>query len=52
MHPYYQKNFTIPLEAYKHAKEYYEEAITLPYYPAMTDDEVARVIEAVKELVG
>jgi len=49
-HPYYQKL------GYKkglcpNAEKYYEEAITLPIFPAMTDKDVKDVINAVKKVV-
>jgi dTDP-4-amino-4,6-dideoxygalactose transaminase len=34
------------------AERYYEEAITLPLFPAMTDDDVGRVRGALVEALG
>lgn len=49
-HPYYQKlgyqKGICPL-----AESYYEEAITLPLYPKMSDDEVKRVIDSVIRVI-
>ncbi|WP_313802805.1 DegT/DnrJ/EryC1/StrS family aminotransferase [Cytobacillus sp.] len=35
-----------------HAESYYEEAISLPIFPAMTDSDVQDVIDAVLETVA
>lgn len=52
MMPYYRENFDIGLDSYKEALSYYKEALTLPLYPAMTDDQVKQVIKAVKKVIG
>lgn len=52
MNPYYQKNFNIPDESIKNAVEYYHQAVTLPLYPAMENEDVDRVIHAVSKLIG
>ncbi len=52
MMPYYRENFDIGLDSYKEALSYYKEALTLPLYPAMTDDQVKQVIQAVKKVIG
>jgi len=50
--PYYRKEF-----GYKHgdlpnAEKYYEQALSLPLYPRMTDDEVGHVIKHVKRVLS
>lgn len=34
------------------AEAYYSEALTIPLFPTMTDDQISRVIEAVREVAG
>ena len=52
MMPYYRDNFDISLDSYKEALNYYREALTLPLYPAMTNDQVRQVVESVKKVIG
>jgi UDP-2,4-diacetamido-2,4,6-trideoxy-beta-L-altropyranose hydrolase len=52
MHPYYQKNMTINPSSYSIAKSVYEQIITLPLYPTMTDDDVYDVMFAVKRVLN
>lgn len=48
LQPYYRKlGYTIG--ECPEAEKYYERAITLPLYPKMTDDEVRKVVDLVKE---
>lgn len=49
-HPYYQK-LGWKRGAFPVAEAAYERLITLPLFPAMTDDDVARVIEAVSSVL-
>jgi UDP-4-amino-4,6-dideoxy-N-acetyl-beta-L-altrosamine transaminase len=48
--PYYRDLGFNPAD-WPEAERYYAEAITLPLYPAMTDDEQERVIEAVSQVL-
>lgn len=50
LQPYYQK-LGYRAGACPQAERYYEQAITLPLYPKMTDDDVKTVIAAVKEVL-
>jgi perosamine synthetase len=52
MLPYYQNNYPTPLENYKEALSYYREALTLPLYPTMKDEDVKKVIDSVKRIIG
>ena len=52
MNPYYQQEFNIPEENYETAASYYKQAVTLPMYPAMSDEDVNRVVHAVTRLIG
>ncbi|MCP4367664.1 MAG: DegT/DnrJ/EryC1/StrS family aminotransferase [Deltaproteobacteria bacterium] len=51
MHPYYRDTYGHKPEDFPVAYETYKRIISLPIYPKMTDDDVGRVVEAVKELV-
>jgi len=48
-HPYYQSLNYNP-ENYPYAEAYYRQALSIPLFPAMSDDEVQRVIRAVSAL--
>ena len=50
--PYYQTQFGYKAGDYPVAEAYYERALSLPLYPKMTDDDVAQVIAAVREVVS
>jgi perosamine synthetase len=43
--PYYRDTLGVPQDQCPAAEEYYAGAITLPLFPAMTDDDVDRVVE-------
>ncbi len=49
-HPYYQ-NLGFKRGQFPLAEDYYARAISLPIFPRMTDDDVASVIERVKQAV-
>lgn len=49
--PWYEKTYGVRRGLCPNAEAYYEEALALPLYPKMTDDDVERVIRAVKESV-
>jgi len=51
LQPYYRKTYGYCPGDYPIAEEYYRQAVTIPLYPAMTDDDVARVIAAVRESI-
>lgn len=46
-HPFYRDAFGCEAEDFSHAEWAYERIISLPIFPAMTDDEVRYVIDAV-----
>jgi perosamine synthetase len=52
LHPYYERAFGYREGDYPVAERYYERAITLPLFPAMSDRDVDDVITAVKKVVG
>ena len=47
--PWYERTYGVRRGLCPEAEAYYEEALALPLYPKLTDDDVARVIQAVKE---
>lgn len=50
-HPHYRRLGFKP-EDYPNAKKYYQEALSIPLFFDLTDDQQGRVISAIKELVG
>ncbi len=48
--PYYQNKYGYGLGGFPVAEAYYEKCLSLPLYPAMTDEQVEQVIAAVKGL--
>lgn len=51
LQPYYKKEFGYKAGDFPVAENYYDKALSLPMYPKMTDNDVKRVITAVKELL-
>lgn len=51
-HPYYKNKFCYNFSEFVNSEYIYERIISLPIYPSMTDDDVDRVIEAVKDVVN
>ena len=49
--PWYERKYGIRRGLCPGAEAYYEEALALPLYPKLTDDDVARVIGAVRETI-
>lgn len=50
-HPHYRRLGFKP-ENYPNAQKYYQEALSIPLFYELTDDQQERVISAIKELVG
>jgi perosamine synthetase len=50
--PYYRENFGCRRGNFPKAEAYYDEALTIPLFPAMSDADVERVIGAVMETVS
>ena len=46
---YYKQRFKINPEEYPVTEKYFKNTITIPLFPAMSDDDVTRVIESVKK---
>ena len=50
-HPFYRSRFKLKKGLCPQAEKAYERIITLPIFPAMSDDEIKRVAETVSELI-
>lgn len=50
--PFYKNTFGYKDGDYPVAEKYYEQELSLPLYPGLSDEDVENVIEAVKEVVG
>lgn len=50
--PYYKNTFGYKDGDYPIAEKYYEQELSLPLYPGLSDDDVNTVIKAVKEVIG
>jgi len=50
LQPWYRRNYGYGLGQCPVAEAYYQRALSLPLFPAMTDDDVAKVIHSVKIL--
>ncbi len=51
LQPFYQTKFGYKQGDFPVAEKYYNRAITLPLYPAMTEEQIAKVIKVVKEII-
>ena len=52
LQPYYRKNFGFKAGDFPQAERYYQEALSLPLYPELTEEEQDMVVSAIKELHG
>jgi perosamine synthetase len=50
LHPYYQKTWGYRPGEFPVAEDYFDRCISLPIYPAMTDEDVNHVIEGLREI--
>jgi dTDP-4-amino-4,6-dideoxygalactose transaminase len=51
-HPYYQKQFGWKAEDYPHAMRIGRQTVSLPLSPKLTDNDVDRVVQAVKKILN
>lgn len=49
--PYYRKHFLINPRTFPQAERYYEECLSLPLYPSLTDRDVKHIIATIKTLI-
>ncbi|MBI2733600.1 MAG: DegT/DnrJ/EryC1/StrS family aminotransferase [Aquabacterium sp.] len=52
LHPYWKERYGLQPEQFPHSQKAYERMVTLPLYTRMTDDDVERVIKAVRKAFG
>jgi len=52
LHPYWRDTYGLRPEMFPASQHIYERTLSLPMYSAMTDAEVARVVDAVKQVLG
>ena len=50
LQPYYREHFKFKKGDYPKAEHYYQQCLSIPLFPKMTDDDVLRVIDAIEEL--
>lgn len=50
LHPYWKEYYELKPEDFPNASKYYQNAVSLPLYTKMTDDEQTRVINAIHEI--
>lgn len=50
--PFYMKKFGYQEGDYPVAEKYYDQALSLPLYPGMSDEDINNVINAVKEVIA
>lgn len=48
LQPYYQKHFGYRRGDYPKAEKYYDQALSIPLFPSMKDNDISRVISALK----
>lgn len=49
--PYYKTRYNYKIGDYPIAEKYYERALSIPLYPAMSDSDVKTVINAIREII-
>lgn len=49
--PYYKTRYNYKIGDYPIAEKYYERALSIPLYPAMSDSDVKMVINAIREII-
>ena len=49
--PYYKTHYNYKIGDYPIAEHYYERALSLPLYPALSDDEVRYIIKTITEMI-
>lgn len=51
LQPYYQNLYGTKKGDFPNAEAYYEEALSLPMYPSMSDDDVQKVVEGLRRIL-
>ena len=50
-HPFYRENYPTPSAIYANAMKHYQQALTLPLFPTLTDEQQTYVIECLRQLI-
>ena len=51
LHPYWRERYGLTPEQFPHSQKAYERMVSIPLYTAMSDAQVQRVIETVRQIV-
>ncbi|MBC8293350.1 MAG: DegT/DnrJ/EryC1/StrS aminotransferase family protein [Proteobacteria bacterium] len=51
-HPWFQEKLGLSRDSFKNASNLFETSISLPFFPKMTDDDVAAVANSVRRIAG
>lgn len=51
-HPYWKERYGLTAEMFPESQKAYERTVTIPLYTAMTDEQVERVVDAVRRSLG
>lgn len=49
--PYYKLNYHFKQTDFPNAEEYYSQALTIPLYPSMTEEDINRVIDGINKVI-
>jgi dTDP-4-amino-4,6-dideoxygalactose transaminase len=52
MHPYYRESYDYKPSDFPVSAKLFQEIISLPIYPSMTEAEITRVCDVLKDIVG
>jgi dTDP-4-amino-4,6-dideoxygalactose transaminase len=52
LQPYWRDSYNLTSEQFPNATQYYQNAVSLPLYTKMSDDEQQRVIACVREILA
>lgn len=52
LHPYWRDRYALNAAVFPHSQRAYERMVSLPIYSRMTDEDIARVITAVRAVLG
>jgi dTDP-4-amino-4,6-dideoxygalactose transaminase len=50
LQPYYRRKFHFTRGDFPQAEKYYQRCLSIPLFPELRDEDISRVISAVKEL--
>tara|TARA_A100001011_G_scaffold398431_1_gene502848 strand:+ start:1769 stop:2962 length:1194 start_codon:yes stop_codon:yes gene_type:complete len=51
-HPYHARKLNVTVDDFQATEEYYQKCLSIPLYPSMSDQDVDRVSNAIKEIVA